>query len=154
MSIRRVRFAQDYDTPSSPSDQDTLALPRLARSSQTSSKHTHTEFVEHQREEYIAHETSRTEHLENVRLAAQRAHDAMMLARSMQADIRSSNAKFQRYGHGVKSQGAPLSPRKPSAAQLITSTEKHANPLPDDWKEHDIISVPMAWINDVFQLMK
>ena len=142
---RRVRFAEDSRNSSS---HDTLAVHSWTLQSSS--------FIEGQLEEKRRLETSRAEQLENVRLAEQRAHDAMKLARSMQADIRSSNAKLQK--SGAKPQGSPQSPTKPFASQLITSketlVEKRADPQPDIWREHDIISMPMAWISDVLLLVK
>ena len=142
---RRVRFAEDSRDSS---DQDILAVP--SRTSQSSS------FIESQLEEKRRLEISRAEHFENVRLAGQRAHDAMMLARSMQADIRNSNAKLQRLG--ANTQGSPKSSKNLHPTQLITSKEKHVetrvDPLPEIWKEHEIIAMPMAWISDVLLLVK
>jgi hypothetical protein len=142
---RRVRFAEDSRNSS---NQDTLAVH--SRTSQSSS------FIESQLEEKSRLETSRAEQRENVRVAEQRAHNAMMLARSMQTEIRNSNAKLQKLG--AKPQGSPQSPTKSLTSQLITSkekpVEKQVDPLPDIWREHDIISTPMAWISGVLLLVK
>ncbi len=147
MFNRRVRFAEV--SPKS-SDQAALAAPRTARDSQASSQSPQ-EFIESQS---LAIESSRAEHLENVRLAAQRAHDAVMMARSMQADIRSSNARLQSFGQGFKCQGTRRSPQGLSAVQHTPSQENHAVPYPENCKEQNIISAPMAWITGVFHLIK
>ena len=91
-------------------------------------------------EEMAALERSRKEEqLENVRLAAQRAHEAMMLARSMQADIRSSNERRQRLGP------APQSPELTSSRPVTP---------PNSFSEQNILSLPLAWIKDGFLLIK
>jgi hypothetical protein len=104
-----------------------------------------------------AFETSlRADHLVNVRLAEQRAHDAMMMARSMQADIRNNNARLQSFGQGVKTSCTPKSPII-SASKPITSPVKHADALHDYFdllKDQSIVAVPVAWITDVFSLNK
>ena len=98
----------------------------------------------------------RAEKLENVRLAAQRAQEAVMLARSMQADIRSGNAKLQRSaGQGVRNEGTPQTYTQSSATQ---SAENHGVPLLlDALKNHEIMvtmAVPMAWISNVLRINK
>ena len=154
-SNRRVRFAED---PLKFSGQAARPVPRpvQTRPVQTPQQPQYLEIVEDQRDEQAALETSsRAEHLENVRLAAQRAHDAMMLARSMRADIRSSNAKMQRLG--VKNESTTLSKHDQLLAAAEpncpnTRTEQHVDPLLDIMKDQDIIAVPMAWISSVFLL--
>jgi hypothetical protein len=143
-SNRRVHFA---DVPHKSSDQAALAAPSSARNSQASSQLPH-EFIESQA---LALESSRTEHLENVHLAAQRAHDAVMMARSMQADIRSSNARLQSFGQGFGSEGTRRSPSDLSAVQRTPSEENHSGSFPE---LQNIISSPMAWITDVFNRIK
>ena len=157
-SHRRVRFAED---PRTLADQFTPAAPQTARISKSTSQPPQQEFIESQHEETEAtraFETSRAEQLDNARLAAQRAHDAMMLARSMQADIRNCNAKLDRFGHNAQIQGKGPSPTKTSttqpSSQLITRKDMYAGPRPELWREPDVISVPMTWIADLFLLVK
>jgi hypothetical protein len=146
---RRVRFAED--SRKSP-NQATLAAPQPARTLDSSSPPLHPDFVEARCEERAALEALRTKHLENASLAAQRAHDAMMLARSMQFDIRSSNAKLQKFKKSVENQGTP---QPPSATQRTTSCKENHTFLNLDIKrENDLMSMPMAWIADVFLLVK
>jgi hypothetical protein len=133
-SIRRVRFSKD-----------TLQSSEVAA-----------ELIENQREKAAAHERSlRSAHLENVRLAAQRAHDAVMLARSMQADIRNGNAKLQKSEQVIRSEGTPQVHTESAVTQSMPSTEKRDGPLLlDILKEQDIVAVPIAWISNMLLINK
>ena len=103
-SNRRVRFAEDYRKSFDHADLTTAPQPVRALEAITLAQPRGSELVESQLD--WALETSRTEQLENSSLAAQRAHDAVMLARSMQAEIQSSNVKLRRCGQGAMNQGA------------------------------------------------
>ena len=149
---RRVRFAEDSHMSS---DQATRSAPRYARTALSSSPPSCSESIESHFEERVMIETSRIEHLENARLAAQRAREAMIMAKSVQADIRNSNAKLHKIEKDTKNQCTPSSQAKPPATQLNITKEKHAGPKPQNYyKEQNIISVPMAWIADVLLQIK
>ena len=78
----------------------------------------------------------------------------MMLARSMQADIRSNNTRLQRFGKDVKNEGSPK-PQIRVTTNLIASTEKHDAPMLDYFdilKDNNIMNASMAWITDVFHV--
>jgi hypothetical protein len=162
-SYRRVRFVENL--PKS-SDRPAHPAPRIVQTRliQTSppSQPQYQEIVENQSNEDVDLDaSSRAEHLENVRLAAQRAHDAVMLARSMQADIRSSNAKMQRQGVITEKPPRPQPKQSLSATEPNTRTGQHAGPLLekhvgpqllDVVKDQNIMSMPMAWISNVLHL--
>ena len=91
-----------------------------------------------------------TEYLMNARLAEQRAKDAMLVARSMQAEIRIHHGRLSQtesqqsrtVAHRKHaSYAAPISvPSKiPSSASLL-----------DVLKEQEIVTMSMAWITDIF----
>ncbi len=133
---RRVRFCEDSHQSSG------LAASKL---------------VENIRNEEAAREaSSRTEQLENVRLAAQRAHDAAMLARSMRADIRSSNSKLQKSGQDLSNENKPQAHNQSLGVQAITSSDKKYDgpQLLDILKDQEIMAVPMAWISNVLLVNK
>ena len=129
-SNRRVRFAEDSDKSQS--------SPRP-------------EIIENPLEENVALEMSLR--AQNVRSAEQRAHDAVMLARAMQADIQSSNAKLQRFGQGLKSGDGSLSHTEPAAAQT-TSTDNQVGQLLNILNDQDIVAAPMGRITNAFLLNK
>ena len=134
MSSRRVRFSDD-------SHQSSVPVPIIE---------------DLQEKQAVLEASSRAEQLENVRLAAQRAHDAVMLARSMRADIRSNNAKLQRSGQGSRpNEITPHAHSKSSVTQPIKCTEQYPGPqLLDILKDQEIMAVPMAWISNVLLINK
>jgi hypothetical protein len=85
-------------------------------------------------------------YLVSARLAEELAQKAMLIARSMQAEIRSH--------HGKKAQGKVphLVYGEPSAPASHTSKSlaKSTSSILDVLKEPEILSVSMAWITDIF----
>ncbi len=152
MSNRRVRFADD---PLETTDRVPRAVLQTAQTYQPSSQCEHPEVIETPPWERAVLETSkRAEHLVNIRLAEQRAHDAMMKARSMQAEIRSNNARVHRFGEEVKNNGRTKSQTKPTETQLIECTGKQGDLFFNISKDQNIMTLPMAWITDVFLYIK
>ncbi len=152
-SDRRVRFAEDNHKSS-----ERRAAPRPFQTSQSALQSQPPVIVDSQLGEESDFDTSsRAEQILNIHLAHQRGHDAMMLARSMQTDIRSNNERLQRFGTDVKNESWPKSRSLESDTKLIRSTEKHTDPKRyyfDFLKDNDIMSVPVAWITDIFHLSK
>jgi hypothetical protein len=155
-SDRRVRFADDFPLSS---DQPAQAAQGPVQNSQSNSHPPHLHNIEAKGEIGATNlEASlRAEHLVNVRLAEQRAHDAMMLARSLRADIRSNNAKQQSSGRFMKNDGPPKTKTilHPSDTRLVTKTETREGPLLDYFeilKNQSIMTVPVAWVTEVFHL--
>eukprot|EP00291_Cryptomonas_curvata_P023467 CAMPEP_0172169822 /NCGR_PEP_ID=MMETSP1050-20130122/10922_1 /TAXON_ID=233186 /ORGANISM="Cryptomonas curvata, Strain CCAP979/52" /LENGTH=122 /DNA_ID=CAMNT_0012840929 /DNA_START=141 /DNA_END=509 /DNA_ORIENTATION=- len=82
------------------------------------------------------------EHLVNARLAEQRAQNAMLVARSMQAEIRSHHGRLSK-------DKVPLQPHQKAAASINIPSNTHASFL-DVFKEQEIVTMSMAWITDIF----
>jgi hypothetical protein len=85
-----------------------------------------------------------TEYLANARLAEQRAKNAMLVARSMQAEIRDHHGRL---AQGTVSHQAHA---KPAAAINMSSKATAPASFLDVLKEQEIVTMSMAWITDIF----
>ena len=85
-------------------------------------------------------------YLVNARLAEQQAQKAMLIARSMQAEIRSHHGRIAQGKVPYLVHGEPAAPASNTSKSLVKSTSS----ILDVLKEPEILSVSMAWITDIF----
>jgi hypothetical protein len=89
-------------------------------------------------------------YLVNARLAEQQAQKAMLIARSMQAEIRSHHGRIAQGKVPYLVHGEPAASTAAPASNTSKSLVKSTSSFLDVLKEPEILSVSMAWITDIF----
>ena len=145
-SSRRVRFAEDYCRLSDRITSQSICNPRhpsepAARTEENNAPHVNDAFVA---EAIPDQEETTAEYLMNARLAEQRAKDAMLVARSMQAEIRSHHGRI------AKGKVAHQPLEEPATLTNISSKTTTSTTVLDVLKEQEIVTMSMAWITDIF----
>jgi hypothetical protein len=149
---RRVRFAEDYNL--SASDRSIHTPTRATWNSQhlpEISKHTtRTETCiapiidgvaeRKQGAAVIPDQKAVAEHIVNATIAEQRARDAMLVARSVQVEIRSHRGRLAK----------STSNEKIATPSLANKSKKNTTSFFDILKEQDMLTAPMIWITDIF----